>query len=43
MMFVPSIGGVSHHYSEDTDEADIILGCQIFADGAARILAAAQR
>ncbi len=43
MMFVPSIGGVSHHYSEDTDEADIILGCQVFADGAARILAAAQR
>ncbi|MCC7275756.1 MAG: Zn-dependent hydrolase [Alphaproteobacteria bacterium] len=38
MMFVPSIGGVSHHYSEDTDEADIVLGCQVFADAAARIL-----
>ncbi|BBK31613.1 N-carbamoyl-L-amino-acid hydrolase [Stella humosa] len=43
MMFVPSIGGVSHHYSEDTDEADIVLGCQVFADAAARILEAARR
>ena len=42
MMFVPSIGGVSHHYSEDTDEADIILGCQVFADACWRILAAAR-
>jgi len=39
MLFVPSIGGVSHHFSEDTAEADIVLGCQVFADGAARILA----
>ena len=43
MMFVPSIGGVSHHYSEDTEEADIVLGCQVFADGAARILGDARR
>ncbi|MGE0724596.1 MAG: hydantoinase/carbamoylase family amidase [Alphaproteobacteria bacterium] len=42
MMFVPSIGGVSHHYSEDTNEADIVLGCQVFADAAARILADAR-
>lgn len=40
MMFVPSIGGVSHHYSEDTAEADIVLGCQVFADAAAAILRA---
>ena len=40
MLFVPSIGGVSHHYSEDTNEADIVLGCQVFADAAATILAA---
>ena len=39
MLFVPSIGGVSHHYSEDTSEADIVLGCQVFADAAADILA----
>ena len=38
MMFVPSIGGVSHHWSEDTAEADIVLGCQVFADAAAAIL-----
>ncbi|WP_374442356.1 Zn-dependent hydrolase [Stella sp.] len=40
MMFIPSIGGVSHHYSEDTAEADIVLGCQVFADAAERILLA---
>lgn len=38
MLFVPSIGGVSHHFSEDTAEADLVLGCQVFADGAERIL-----
>ena len=38
MLFVPSIGGVSHHYSEDTAEADIVLGAQVFADAAAAIL-----
>lgn len=41
MLFVPSIGGVSHHYSENTADADIVLGCQVFADAAAEILAAA--
>jgi N-carbamoyl-L-amino-acid hydrolase len=38
MLFVPSIGGVSHHFSEDTAEGDIALGCQVFADAAAAIL-----
>ncbi len=38
MMFVPSIGGVSHHWSEDTSEADIVLGAQVFADAATAIL-----
>jgi N-carbamoyl-L-amino-acid hydrolase len=41
MLFVPSIGGISHHHSEDTADADIVLGCQVFADAAADILAAA--
>jgi N-carbamoyl-L-amino-acid hydrolase len=41
MMFIPSLGGVSHHWSEDTKEDDIILGAQIFADAAHRILRAA--
>jgi N-carbamoyl-L-amino-acid hydrolase len=40
MMFVPSINGVSHHWSEDTSEADIMLGAQVFADAAAAILRA---
>jgi N-carbamoyl-L-amino-acid hydrolase len=39
MLFVPSIGGISHHYVEDTKEEDIVLGCQVLADAAAAILA----
>jgi N-carbamoyl-L-amino-acid hydrolase len=42
MMFIPSLGGVSHHWSEDTNEDDIILGAQVFADAAHRILRAAR-
>jgi beta-ureidopropionase / N-carbamoyl-L-amino-acid hydrolase len=38
MLFVPSIGGVSHHWSEDTKDDDIVLGAQVFADAAAAIL-----
>jgi N-carbamoyl-L-amino-acid hydrolase len=40
MMFVPSLNGISHHWSEDTREEDIVLGAQIFADAAAAILRA---
>jgi N-carbamoyl-L-amino-acid hydrolase len=40
MMFVPSIAGISHHWSEDTEEEDIVLGAQVFADAAAAILQA---
>jgi N-carbamoyl-L-amino-acid hydrolase len=32
MLFVPSIGGISHHWTEDTSEADIVLGARVFAD-----------
>jgi N-carbamoyl-L-amino-acid hydrolase len=39
MLFVPSIGGISHHYAENTRDEDIVLGCQVFADAAASILA----
>ncbi|MBV8185834.1 MAG: hydantoinase/carbamoylase family amidase [Alphaproteobacteria bacterium] len=39
MMFVPSIGGISHHFTENTADGDIVLGCQVFADAAAKILA----
>jgi N-carbamoyl-L-amino-acid hydrolase len=30
MLFVPSIGGISHHWSEDTAEADIVTGVEVF-------------
>ncbi len=39
MLFVPSIGGISHHWTENTSDADLVLGCQVFADAAAEILA----
>ncbi|MGH7161276.1 MAG: hydantoinase/carbamoylase family amidase [Acetobacteraceae bacterium] len=39
MLFVPSIGGISHHWAEDTSDEDIVLGAQVFAEGARRILA----
>lgn len=39
MLFVPSIGGISHHWSEDTKEEDLALGVRVLADGAARYLA----
>ena len=42
MMFIPSLRGISHHWSEDTKEEDIVLGAQVFADAAERILCAAK-
>ena len=39
MVFVPSIGGISHDFAEDTADADIVLGCQVLASAAAEILA----
>jgi N-carbamoyl-L-amino-acid hydrolase len=38
MMFIPSLGGISHHWAEDTKEEDIVLGARIFAEAALRIL-----
>lgn len=38
MLFVPSIGGISHHWAEDTRDEDIVLGCQVLADAAAALL-----
>ncbi|TDY46530.1 N-carbamoyl-L-amino-acid hydrolase [Paraburkholderia rhizosphaerae] len=38
MLFVPSIGGVSHDFIEDTADEHIVLGCQVAADAAASIL-----
>ncbi len=42
MLFIPSLRGVSHHWSEDTREADIVLGAQVFADAAFHILKSAK-
>jgi N-carbamoyl-L-amino-acid hydrolase len=39
MLFVPSIGGISHHWSENTDDADIVTGAQVFAEACRRLLA----
>ena len=39
MMFVPSIGGISHHFTENTSDEDLVLGCQVFVDAAAALLA----
>ena len=38
MLFVPSIGGISHHWTEDTKEEDLVLGCQVLADAAEAFL-----
>lgn len=38
MIFVPSIGGISHNFNEDTAEDDIILGCQVMAAAVDAIL-----
>lgn len=42
MLFIPSIGGISHDFAEDSHEEDIVLGCQVFADAVASILEAAR-
>jgi N-carbamoyl-L-amino-acid hydrolase len=31
MLFVPSIGGISHAFAEDTGEADLVAGLQVLA------------
>ncbi|SDC39161.1 Zn-dependent hydrolase [Belnapia rosea] len=38
MLFTPSIGGISHHWAEDTKEEDLALCCQILADAAEQFL-----
>jgi N-carbamoyl-L-amino-acid hydrolase len=39
MLFVPSIGGVSHHWSENTGDADIVTGAEVFVEACRRLLA----
>jgi N-carbamoyl-L-amino-acid hydrolase len=38
MLFVPSIGGISHHWTENTADADIIIGAQVFVEACLRLL-----
>jgi N-carbamoyl-L-amino-acid hydrolase len=38
MMFVPSIGGISHHWTENTSDEDIVLGAQVYCDAVEAIL-----
>jgi len=40
MLFVPSIGGISHHWTENTSDEDIVLGAQVFTDAIADVLRA---
>ncbi len=41
MLFIPSIGGISHDFAEDSHADDIVIGCQVLATAAASILSAA--
>jgi N-carbamoyl-L-amino-acid hydrolase len=43
MLFVPSIGGISHHWTENTCDADIVTGADVFVDTCRRLLAGAAR
>ena len=38
MLFIPSIGGISHDFAEDSLEDDIVLGCEVLTDAVVRIL-----
>jgi beta-ureidopropionase / N-carbamoyl-L-amino-acid hydrolase len=40
MLFVPSIGGISHHWAEDTRDEDLALGISVLTEGARRYLSA---
>ena len=40
MIFIPSIGGISHHYAEDSTDEDIVRGAQVYASAAAGLLRA---
>ena len=38
MLFVPSIDGISHHWSENTDDADIVSGAEVFVETCRQLL-----
>jgi N-carbamoyl-L-amino-acid hydrolase len=39
MLFVPSIAGISHHWRENTADADIVTGAEVFVEACRRLLA----
>jgi beta-ureidopropionase / N-carbamoyl-L-amino-acid hydrolase len=41
MMFIPSIGGISHHFTENSTDEDIALGAQVYVEAVRRMLEAA--
>jgi N-carbamoyl-L-amino-acid hydrolase len=38
MLFVSSIGGISHHWTENTADADIVIGAQVFVEACLSLL-----
>ena len=40
MLFVPSIGGISHHWAEDTKAEDLAMGLRVLVEGARGFLTA---
>lgn len=40
MLFTPSIGGISHHWAEDTKEEDLALCCEVLGSAAGKFLSA---
>jgi beta-ureidopropionase / N-carbamoyl-L-amino-acid hydrolase len=38
MLFVPSIGGISHHWTEDTSDTDLATGAEIYVEAAKMML-----
>jgi hypothetical protein len=41
MLFMPSIGGISHHHAANTADDDLVLGCAVLAEAAQELLGAA--
>jgi beta-ureidopropionase / N-carbamoyl-L-amino-acid hydrolase len=39
MLFVPSIDGISHHWNENTTDADIVRGADVFVETCRLLLA----
>jgi beta-ureidopropionase / N-carbamoyl-L-amino-acid hydrolase len=37
MMFIPSIGGISHDITENTSDEDIVFGCEVLADAVSQL------